>query len=739
MNTSHDIMKRADEISEKQNWEPVSFEEFVEKMIETPEITSQAAKYVLDAIEYFGTREVVEAGETLERYLFFDDPANNGEHAILGNTKELNEIVGTIRSIASGTGKYEKLIWVHGPTATGKSEFKRCLINGLKEYSKTEEGARYTIEWNKSGQDSNYDPTYGGPVQVSYDWEKSPVQSSPFSVLPETLQEELIRNWSTEKYTLDPQRELDPFSKEVFTLLENKKSEDSSEDIFSSIVADENIRVRRYKVDKGTGIGVLSPDDGGKPKQKLVGNWMPSQLQRIDSSGKKNPIAFSYSGLFSQGNGGISIIEDAVQHSQLLQKLLLALDEDEVKLDHGTEMEIDTLLMIISNPDLEELLNQNTKLNEADPLKALKRRIEKHNFNYLLNLSLESSLLRKEVSNHRNINPYEHNETSAFTVFHESKYDENSTELAPYSIYTAALYNVLSRLENDDSNDLTPIEKVRLYDNGYLYKNDERMTMDDFEFNTQVEGRRGIPVTHTRDLLSDLIISDSDESQFSNVDGVLIPQEIAYELADSFDEAPVFDDSEADKFRNLRTTVLGHVEELQLQDVLDSALKDAKPDESEIETYVDEVFVWDSNPEEADNYMMKIFETQNLGWFDEEDYSSQTAKPKKKNIKEFRKQKIIQPFSNLWVERDDEYTVQDVDYSQLDVFEKLLSEYEVDDLKRVHPEFSPFDWNNPAEDTSTSKVKEKTIENMVNNLGYTEQSAKATARIIMKKVREQWE
>jgi len=739
MDNCTDILQRADEISKEQNWEPVSFEEFVETMIDNPNVTSQSAKYVLDAIEYFGTREVIEAGETLDRYVFFDDPANDGEHAILGNTKELNNIVNTIRSIATGTGKYEKLIWVHGPTATGKSEFKRCLVNGLRRYSKTEDGARYTIEWNKSGNDTRYDPTYGGPVQINYNWERSPVQSNPFAVLPEKLQDELLSTWIENEYNPDPQRKLDPFSKEVFELLENKYSETSDEEIFTSITSDSNLRVRRYTVDTGDGIGVLSPDDGGNPKQKLVGKWMPSQLQQVDSSGMKNPLAFSYSGLLSQGNGGVSMIEDAVQHSQLLQKLLLAVEEDEVKLDHGIEMEIDTLLIIISNPDLEELLNQNTNLNDSDPMKALKRRIEKHNFNYLLNHSLESGLLRKELSTHHDVDPYGHDKTSSFVINHGTKYEKKRTELAPYATYAASLYNILSRINTSEANDLFPIEKVRLYDNGYIYKNEEEKTVEDFDIDVTGEGRQGIPVTHTRDLLSDLIISTDMSSQFSNMDNILLPQDVIRGLAESFAEAPVFNSSEVSEFKELRTEVGETVEQLQLQDVLDAALNEAKPTTTEIEEYIDEVFVWDDSPEDADNYVLKIFETHNLAWFDEEDYSSNTAEPKKKEIKDFRKERVVRPFSTVWNEKNESYTVEDVDYTQLDVFENMLSEYEIKDLKRVYPDFSPFEWGNPPEDTSTSTVKTKTIENMVEHLGYTEQSAKATARIVMNMVSEQWE
>src|SRR6056297_528917 len=146
-----DYIRRADERLRGTYEAPMSLAEYVDAAFEEPSIASHASKYLLEAIESMGTRTVVEEGEERERYRFFDDPSNGGEHAILGNTEVLNAFVDDLRSIAAGRGKDEKIVWLEGPTATGKSELKRCLINGLREYSRTPEGRRYTVEWNVAG------------------------------------------------------------------------------------------------------------------------------------------------------------------------------------------------------------------------------------------------------------------------------------------------------------------------------------------------------------------------------------------------------------------------------------------------------------------------------------------------------------------------------------------------------------------------------------------------------------
>ena len=129
-----DFIDAADRTLEATYEEPMSLSEYVDLVLDHPGIASHATKYLLDAIEAAGTRTVIEEGEEKERYRFFDDPENDGEHAILGNTEVLNRLVDDLRSIATRRGKDEKIVWLDGPTATGKSELKRCLINGLREH-----------------------------------------------------------------------------------------------------------------------------------------------------------------------------------------------------------------------------------------------------------------------------------------------------------------------------------------------------------------------------------------------------------------------------------------------------------------------------------------------------------------------------------------------------------------------------------------------------------------------------
>ena len=401
--TGKEYLHRADETLEA-NYEPArSLEEYVELLFDRPQLASHASKYLLDAIEAAGTRRVIEEGEQRERYRFFDDPYNDGEHAVLGNTEVLNAFVTDLRSIATQRGKDEKIIWLEGPTATGKSELKRCLVNGLREYSKTEAGRRYTLEWNISGAGPTANGmTYGdGPGGDEDDWYVSPVQTHPLSVFPEEIRDRLVADLNERSEGHVPMvvdERLDPFSREAYDYLEQQYRREEASELFSVVTDRSHLRVTNYVVEVGQGIGVLHSEDDGTPKERLVGSWMRGMLQQLNSRGRKNPQAFSYDGVLSQGNGLLTIVEDAAQHADLLQKLLNVPDEGSVKLDKGIGMDVDTQLIIISNPDLEAQLNQHAEREGSDPLKALKRRLDKHEFGYLTNLSLETELIRRELT-----------------------------------------------------------------------------------------------------------------------------------------------------------------------------------------------------------------------------------------------------------------------------------------------------------------------------------------------------
>ncbi len=760
MSRGSEFVERSDERLRDTYEEPMSIAEYVDRLFEEPGLGAHASKYLLDAIEAAGTREVVEEGETSQRYRFFDDPHNDGEHAVLGNTEVLNAFVDDLRSIAAGRGKDEKIIWFDGPTATGKSELKRCLVNGLREYSKTEAGRRYTVEWNVASADGARGLSYGDEsVGGEEHWYRSPVQSHPLSVFPEAVREELLAELNgqlDDHVDLRVSGDLDPFCREAYDYLEEKYRREGEADLFSAVADRSHLRVTNYVVDVGRGIGVLHSEDDGGPKERLVGTWMAGMLQELDSRGRKNPQAFSYDGVLSQGNGLLTVVEDATQHADLLQKLLNVPDEQSIKLDKGIPMDIDTQLVIISNPDLEATLNQHAEGGASDPLKALKRRLDKHEFRYLTNVSLETELIRRELTNETAVwqadsyDVLEERIAEPLSVrIRESDGVTVERELAPHAVEAAALYSVVTRLDADDlPPGLDLVEKALLFDRGYITDGDERMDKDDFEFEGEAEnGRTGVPVTYTRDVIADLLHDERDRHHPDlPVEDVIMPRDVLEAMVDGLGGAPVFSPAERAEYENRVVDVKNRIYDQQEADVLAAMLADRGVDEATVGEYVEHVYAWatgdvvENDRGEAvgpDPLTMKVFETEHLGRFDAADYEGNEPTPP---VAEFREEKVVTALNrHAWEHRTEDFRVGDVDLTDIPVIETVLQSHDWEDVARIYEDFDPRQWEDPPADTETADLKERTVAAMADQFGYSPAAAELTSRKVMGQVSYKWD
>ena len=745
--------RAADERLQQAYDSPMRLDEYVDRVLTNPLAAASGPRYLLAAIESQGTRTVAERGETLERYRFFDDPFNDGEHAVLGNTAALNAFVDDLRAAAAGRGNDEKIVWIDGPTATGKSEFKRCLVNGVREFSKTDDGRRYTVEWNVTGTtDATRSLSYGSGGDATA-WYRSPVQATPLSVFPADIRAEIAAAAADgTPATIAADVDLDPFSREAYNYLESTYREEGRRDLFSAVTDRDHLRVTSYVVDVGQGIGVLHAEDDGTPKERLVGSWMSGMLRELDSRGRKNPQAFSYDGVLSQGNGLLTVVEDAAQHADLLRKLLNVPDEGRVKLDKGIGMDIDTQLLIISNPDLDAELDQYADRNGRDPLKALKRRLDKHEFRYLTNISLEAQLIRRELTA----------ETTVWDVESEDELNERvraplivdvrgshgtvrTRELAPHTIGAAAAYSVLTRLDGEDvptGYDL--LDKALLFDYGYIQEGDDRITIDEIEFDGD-EGIHGIPVTFTRDIIADLLHEETDRWHPDlDVGSVVLPEDVLDAMVERLADAPVFSRSERAEYEERVTLAKEHARDRQEADVLAALLAERSVERETVAEYVEHVYAWDGDeqvdtqrgPVDPDPLLMKLFETEHLGRFSDDDYLGNEPT---ETVASFRREQVITALNRYaWRNRDEGFTVDDVDLAAIPVIRSVLDTHEWDDVRRLYEDFDPAQWDDPPENTETERLKEQTIAELVEQ-GYTPASAELTSRAVMREVRHRWD
>jgi predicted Ser/Thr protein kinase len=459
--------------------------------------------------------------------------------------------------------------------------------------------------------------------------------------------------------------------------------------------------------------------------------------------------------VLSQGNGLLTIVEDAAQHADLLQKLLNVPDEGHVKLDKGIGMDVDTQLIIISNPDLEATLNQHADREGQDPLKALKRRLDKREFGYLTNLSLEAELLRRELTNETAVwraDSWEQLESwirEPLTIRVRDDADVTDRELAPHAIEAAALYSVVTRLDAGDvPGGLDLVDKALLFDRGYLREGDERVDIEDFDFGEgDAEGEGGIPVTYTRDVIADLLNADSDRfHEDLAVERVIMPRDVLNAMADNLDTAPVFSNTEAAEFEERVVPVKNYIFSRQEEDVLNAMMREKRVDEATVEEYIEQVYAWSEDEQirndrgelvEPDPLKMKVFEIEHLGRFDEDDYDGDEPA---EAVESFRTEKIITALNrHAWRNRDEDFEVGDVNPKEIPVIKTVLGSHDWDDVRRTFEDFDPRQWSDPPGGTETADLKESTIQNLQEMYDYSAASAELTSRHVMSQVSYKWD
>jgi len=292
------------------------------------------------------------------------------------------------------------------------------------------------------------------------------------------------------------------------------------------------------------------------------------------------------------------------------------------------------------------------------------------------------------------------------------------------------------------------VDKALLFDRGYLMEGDERVDIDDYDLETTAEdGDHGIPVTYVRDIIADLLHEPQDRHHPDlPVEHVLMPRDVLNAVAEGLEDAPVFSAGEATEYEERVVTVKNYIFGQQEQDVLDAMMRDKRVDEATVEEYIEHVYAWESDDQienergervDPDPLKMKVFEIEHLGRFDDKNYDGNEPDHA---VEQFRTDKIITALNrHAWQRRDEEFRVGDVNPKEIPVINTVLGSYDWDDIQRTYEDFEPGQWDNPPSGTETARLKEKTLDNMVEMFDYTEASAELTSRHVMSQVSYRWD
>jgi serine protein kinase len=448
------------------HWEG-SLAEYLNIVRENPQIARNAFQRIYDMILSYGTEEIVEQKEKFVKYKFFNDPVDNGRDAVYGLERSLAKIVSLFKSAAKGYGTEKRVFLLHGPVGSAKSTIVRLLKKGLEAYSMTKDGALYSYAWKEE---------HNGQVN----WVNCPMHEEPMHLIPEQFRARVmaeINKDRPEDQYVQIVGELCPFCRQQFRELLRKYEGDWTK------VIDE-VKVRRLLLSEKdrVGIGTFQPkDEKNQDSTELTGDINYRKIAEYGSD--SDPRAFNFDGEFNIANRGVvEFIEVLKLDVAFLYDLLGASQEHKIKPKKFAQTDIDEVIIGHTNEP------EYRKLQSNEFMEALRDRTVKVDVPYITKLSDEIKIYEKDYNTAR----------------------IKGKHIAPHTIEMAAMWAVLTRLEEPKKAQLTLLQKLKLY-NGKTLPGFTEDNIKELRSDAEREGMEGISPRYIQDKVSNALVSDKGE------------------------------------------------------------------------------------------------------------------------------------------------------------------------------------------------------------------------------------
>ncbi|MCB0308311.1 MAG: serine protein kinase [Bdellovibrionales bacterium] len=457
---------------EEEHWEG-SFSEYLSLVEGNPDVCRTAYQRVYDMILSYGFDEYEDNKKKITRYKFFSDPIDHGKDAIFGLDISLQKLVNVFKGAAQGLGSERRVLLLHGPVGSSKSTIARMLKKGLEAYSRTPEGALYTFSWTASAKGQPVDPA----VMDMINGERfaDPMHSEPLLLIPPEFREEIIetlgkKNKNGRKITI--KGDLCPASRLIYReLMEHYKGD------WTKVV--EHVVVKRLILSEKDriGIGTFQPkDEKNQDSTELTGDINYRLIAKYGSD--SDPRAFNFDGEFNIANRGIiEFVEVLKLDVAFLYDLLGASQEHKIKPKKFPQTDIDEVIIGHTNEP------EYRKLQNNEFMEALRDRTIKIDVPYITKLNEEVKIYEKD--------------------FNKEKVADR--HIAPHTLHMAAMWAVLTRLEEPKKASLTLMQKLKLYDGrslpGFTEENVRELRKE-----TQREGMEGISPRYIQDKISNALV-----------------------------------------------------------------------------------------------------------------------------------------------------------------------------------------------------------------------------------------
>ncbi len=475
MGTASELLKKISETQSveayhQENWQG-SFADYLEIVKARPEVTRTAYQRAYDMIMSYGTYPVEGAKDGRIRYTFFDDPDGKGRDAIFGLTRSLMAVVNVFRSAALQYGSERRVILLHGPVGSSKSTIARLLKRGLERYSKTDEGALYSYGWKEE--------------DGSITW--SPMNDAPLKLVPAKNRQEVIeflndgKEIAPDDYGIQIKGDLNPLCRFMFQEKLAKYDGD-----WTKVVEDVVVRRITLSEQDRVGIGTFQPkDEKNQDSTELTGDINYRRIAEFGS--ESDPRAFNFDGEFNIANRGmIEFIEVLKLDVAFLYDLLGASQEHKIKPKKFAQTDIDTVIIGHTNEP------EYRKLQSNEFMEALRDRTIKIDIPYVTKFTEELKIYEKDYNEAR----------------------VRGKHIAPHTLGVAAMWALLTRLEEPKNAGLTLLQKMKLY-NGKSLPGFTTDNVVQLRKEARHEGMMGISPRYVQDKISNALVVNPDATSLN--------------------------------------------------------------------------------------------------------------------------------------------------------------------------------------------------------------------------------
>ncbi|MGD9789691.1 MAG: PrkA family serine protein kinase [Phycisphaerales bacterium] len=456
-----------------------TFWDYLDLCANDPSVLRNAYQRLYDAVMAQGHEKYRLFKKDCVRYHFFSDPFGQGADAIYGLDFALMQLVDVLRSAAEGYGTDKRILLLHGPVGSSKSTIARLLKKGIESYSRTPEGALYSFSWMLG---ENCEVVQAGSstreADRSHEY-RCPMHEEPLVLIPREARADVLARLNAAykpKYhhgRLRVDGEPDPFCRKIF------------EDLMQFYDGDwrkvmDHVKVRRIVLSEKdrVGIGTFQPkDEKNQDSTELTGDINYRKIAMFGSD--SDPRAFNFDGELNIANRGVcEFIEVLKLDVAFLYDLLGASQEHSIKPKKFAQTHIDEVILGHTNEP------EYKRLQSNEMMEAFRDRTIKIDVPYNIRLDDEIRIYARDFGPERIKNIH----------------------IAPHTLEVAAMWAVLTRLDEPKKAGLTLLQKLKLY-NGKSLPGFTEDSVKELKEEATREGMNGISPRYIQDKISNALVS----------------------------------------------------------------------------------------------------------------------------------------------------------------------------------------------------------------------------------------